>query len=68
MARKHDSQFVTTFEIRRNAYPILRIEQDSKRHGSGELCVTFFRPDGEVTQRMTAEALELAILEARAKR
>ena len=56
-----ESQIVTTFEIRRNGYPYLRIEHDSKRHGPHELLVIFFAPDGEKAQRMTISELEKAL-------
>ncbi len=59
--RKEPSQFVSTFEIRRGGITLLRIEHDSKVHGSEELSVSSLVPYQETIHRMTLDELEEAL-------
>jgi len=64
---RNESTYLTTFEIQRGGLPFLRLEHDSRRHGPGEIFVTFFCPE-ERTQRMTVDELDQAIVEGRKAR
>lgn len=40
-----DSQYLTTFEIRRKGFLVFRLEQDTTRHGHDEALLTFGMKD-----------------------